>query len=417
MDKLCVRGGNRLDGTIRISGAKNAVLPILAASLMPETGRIRLGGVPDLKDVSVMCDVLSSLGSEVAREGEDVSVQAGGLCSGEAPYDLVSRMRASILVMGPLLGRLGRARVPLPGGCAIGTRPLDLHLKGFHLLGAEINLGRGYVEASAPRLLGNTVYLDYPSVGATENIMMAACYARGETRIQNAAEEPEIVDLACFINSMGGRVEGAGTDTIVIHGVDGLTASEYRVIPDRIEAGTYMIAAAITGGRLTLENVIPEHVVSITAKLRELGVVITWQDDCLVVQGDGRTEAVDLKTLPYPGFPTDMQPQMMALLARSQGSSVVTETVFENRFMHVPELRRMGADIRIDGRSALVQGVESLAGVPVEASDLRAGAALILAGLAADGVTEVYGMHHVERGYADIIHKLRGAGADIWRPD
>ena len=312
-------------------------------------------------------------------------------------------------------GRTGRARVPLPGGCAIGARPLDLHLKGFQLLGAEVAVGKGYVEATADRLMGSTIYLDYPSVGATENILMAACLAEGETKIQNAAEEPEIVDLACFVNSMGGRVEGAGTDTITVRGVTRLNGSEYRVIPDRIEAGTFMVAAAITCGRLVLENVIPEHVVSITAKLRELGVSITWEDDCLVVQGNGRPTAVDLKTLPYPGFPTDMQPQMMALLSLSEGNCMVTETVFENRFMHVPELRRMGADIRIDGRSALVRGAAALAGVQVEASDLRAGASLILAALAAEGVTEVNGVHHVERGYDDIVAKLKAVGADIWR--
>jgi UDP-N-acetylglucosamine 1-carboxyvinyltransferase len=415
MDQILVRGGNKLAGRVKISGAKNAVLPILAASLMSSQGQVRLTSVPELMDVSVMREVLVSLGAFVTHEGENMTIDAGKISGSDAPYSLVSKMRASVLVMGPLLGRTGRARVPLPGGCAIGTRPLDLHLKGFQLLGAEVFVGKGYVEARADRLMGSTIYLDYPSVGATENIIMAACFAEGETKIQNAAEEPEIVDLACFINSMGGRVDGAGTDTITVHGVKSLSGSEYRVIPDRIEAGTFMVAAAITGGRLVLDNVIPEHVVSITAKLRELGVTITWEDDCLVVQGNGRPAAVDLKTLPYPGFPTDMQPQMMALLALSQGNCMVTETVFENRFMHVPELRRMGADIRIDGRSALVQGTVTYSGVPVEASDLRAGAALILAALAAEGVTEVHGVHHVERGYDDIVAKLKAVGADIWR--
>lgn len=415
MEHIFVRGGNQLSGAVKISGAKNAVLPILAASLMASSGTVRVTSVPDLIDVSVMREVLASLGAVVTHEGETMTIDAVHINGSDAPYHLVSKMRASVLVMGPLLGRTGKARVPLPGGCAIGTRPLDLHLKGFQLLGAEISVGKGYVEARADRLMGSTIYLDYPSVGATENIMMAACFAEGESKIQNAAEEPEIVDLACFINSMGGRVDGAGTDTITIHGVKHLGSSDYRVIPDRIEAGTFMIAAAITGGRLTLENVIPEHVVSITAKLRELGVVITWEDDCLVVQGNSRPSAVDLKTLPYPGFPTDMQPQMMALLARAEGNCVITETVFENRFMHVPELRRMGADIRIDGRSALVRGTENFSGVPVEASDLRAGAALIISALAAEGVTEVHGVHHVERGYEDIVSKLRSVGADIWR--
>jgi UDP-N-acetylglucosamine 1-carboxyvinyltransferase len=415
MDRILVKGGNKLAGRVKISGAKNAVLPILAASLMASEGEVRLTSVPELMDVSVMRDVLISLGASVHHEGENMTIDARRISGNDAPYNLVSKMRASVLVMGPLLGRTGRARVPLPGGCAIGTRPLDLHLKGFQLLGAEVVVGKGYVEAIAERLMGSTIYLDYPSVGATENIMMAACFAEGETKIQNAAEEPEIVDLACFINSMGGRVDGAGTDTITVHGTRTFIGSEYRVIPDRIEAGTFMVAAAITGGRLVLENVIPEHVVSVTAKLRELGVTITWEDDCLVVQGNGRPAAVDLKTLPYPGFPTDMQPQMMALLALSEGNCMVTETVFENRFMHVPELRRMGADIRIDGRSALVQGTRTYSGVPVEASDLRAGAALILAALAAEGVTEVHGVHHVERGYDDIVTKLNAVGAEIWR--
>lgn len=415
MDQILVRGGNKLAGKVKISGAKNAVLPILAASLMSSQGEVRLGSIPQLMDVSVMREVLVSLGASVRHEGENMAIDAARLNGSDAPYSLVSKMRASVLVMGPLLGRTGRARVPLPGGCAIGARPLDLHLKGFQLLGAEVAVGKGYVEATADRLMGSTIYLDYPSVGATENILMAACLAEGETKIQNAAEEPEIVDLACFVNSMGGRVEGAGTDTITVRGVTRLNGSEYRVIPDRIEAGTFMVAAAITCGRLVLENVIPEHVVSITAKLRELGVSITWEDDCLVVQGNGRPTAVDLKTLPYPGFPTDMQPQMMALLSLSEGNCMVTETVFENRFMHVPELRRMGADIRIDGRSALVRGAAALAGVQVEASDLRAGASLILAALAAEGVTEVNGVHHVERGYDDIVAKLKAVGADIWR--
>lgn len=414
MPSIFVRGGNELRGRVEISGAKNAVLPILAAALMAPSGVTQLESVPRLMDVLTMVEVLEHLGVEAEwREGV-LELNAERLTASEAPFHLVSKMRASVLIMGPLLGRLGKVRVSLPGGCAIGARPLDLHLKGFSLLGADIVLGHGFIEATARQLTGNTIYLDFPSVGATENIMMAACFAQGVTTIQNAAEEPEIVDLACFINSMSGRVEGAGTDTIVVHGRRSLHAQSYRVIPDRIEAGTYMVAAAITGGELILENVIPEHVISLTAKLREAGVTVHSLLDGMHVKGNGTIEPVDIKTLPYPGFPTDMQPQMMALLTLARGTSMVTETVFENRFMHVPELRRMGAGIRTDGRSAVVSGVRALSGAPVTASDLRAGAALILAGLAAEGVTEVCGVSHIERGYVGIVEKLKSLGADIW---
>lgn len=415
MANIYVRGGARLSGRVAVNGAKNAVLPILAATLMATDGVTKLESIPRLNDVLTMLEVLEHLGVRVNTHGEEVELDATNLTSSEAPYNLVSKMRASILIMGPLLGRLGKARVSLPGGCAIGTRPLDLHLKGFGLLGADIIMGHGFIEAQCDRLVGNTIYLDYPSVGATENVMMAACFAQGVTTIQNAAEEPEIVDLACFINSMGGRVEGAGTDTIVIHGRPAFDAPSYRVIPDRIEAGTYMVAAAMTGGELIIDNVIPEHVISVTAKLREAGITVHCLNDRVHVIGHGYVDPVDIKTLPYPGFPTDMQPQMMALLTLGRGTSMVTETVFENRFMHVPELRRMGASIRTDGRNAIIRGVRSLSGAPVTASDLRAGAALILAGLAAEGVTEVGGVGHIERGYVDIVEKLRSVGADIWK--
>ena len=414
MPSIFVRGGNELRGRVEISGAKNAVLPILAAALMAPSGVTQLESVPRLMDVLTMVEVLEHLGVEAEWREGILELNAERLTASEAPFHLVSKMRASVLIMGPLLGRLGKVRVSLPGGCAIGARPLDLHLKGFSLLGADIVLGHGFIEATARQLTGNTIYLDFPSVGATENIMMAACFAQGVTTIQNAAEEPEIVDLACFINSMGGRVEGAGTDTIVVHGRRLLHAQSYRVIPDRIEAGTYMVAAAITGGELILENVIPEHVISLTAKLREAGVTVHSLLDGMHVKGNSTIEPVDIKTLPYPGFPTDMQPQMMALLTLARGTSMVTETVFENRFMHVPELRRMGAGIRTDGRSAVVSGVRALSGAPVTASDLRAGAALILAGLAAEGVTEVCGVSHIERGYVGIVEKLKSLGADIW---
>ncbi|MBT9153693.1 MAG: UDP-N-acetylglucosamine 1-carboxyvinyltransferase 1 [Firmicutes bacterium] len=415
MSSIFVRGGVELRGRVEVSGAKNAVLPILAAALMAPSGVTRLESVPRLVDVLTMVEVLEQLGVRAAWREDVLLLDAENLTASEASFHLVSKMRASVLIMGPLLGRLGKARVSLPGGCAIGARPLDLHLKGFSLLGAEIVLGHGYIEATASQLIGNTIYLDFPSVGATENIMMAACFAQGLTTIQNAAEEPEIVDLACFINGMGGRVEGAGTDTIVVHGRRPLHAQSYRVIPDRIEAGTYMVAAAITGGDLIIENVIPEHVISLTAKLREAGVTVHSLNDGMHVVSSGVIEPVDIKTLPYPGFPTDMQPQMMALLALACGTSMITETVFENRFMHVPELRRMGANIRTDGRSAVVSGVRALSGAPVTASDLRAGAALILAGLVAEGVTEVCGVGHIERGYVGIVPKLKSLGADIWQ--
>ena len=414
MANIFVRGGRRLSGKVAVSGAKNAVLPILAASLLATQGKTKLSNIPRLNDVVTMLEVLEYLGVKVNTAGESVELDSTDLREAEAPYQLVTKMRASVLIMGPLLGRLGRARVSLPGGCAIGTRPLDLHLKGFGLLGADIVVGHGFIEARADRLVGTTIYLDYPSVGATENVIMAACFAEGITTIQNAAEEPEIVDLACFINSMGGRVEGAGTDTILVHGKRHFDGSDYRVIPDRIEAGTYMVAAAITGGEIILENVIPEHVISLTAKMREAGVTVHCLNDRVHVIGPETLEPVDVKTLPYPGFPTDLQPQMMAMLCLARGTSMITETVFENRFMHVPELRRMGANVRIDGRSAVVRGVECLSGAPVSASDLRAGAALVLAGLATEGTTEVSGVFHIERGYVDIVQKLSQVGADIW---
>ncbi|MBT9157337.1 MAG: UDP-N-acetylglucosamine 1-carboxyvinyltransferase 1 [Firmicutes bacterium] len=413
MATMLVRGGMPLIGKIAVSGAKNAVLPLLAASLMATDGKTRLESVPKLNDVTTMLEVIRHLGGNINYIDDEIEIDCQNLNGNDAPYNLISQMRASVLIMGPLLGRLGKAKVSLPGGCAIGTRPIDLHLKGFGLLGADIVVGHGFVEATAERLIGNTIYLDYPSVGATENIMMAACFADGVSIIQNAAEEPEIVDLACFINCMGGRVDGAGTDTIVITGRSAFRAPYYRVIPDRIEAGTYMMAAAITAGDLVVENVIPEHVVSVIAKLREIGVAIEVLGDSVRVVGNGNILPVDVKTLPYPGFPTDMQPQMMALLCRGQGTSMITETVFENRFMHVPELRRMGAHIRTEGRNAIIKGVANLSGAPVAASDLRAGAALILAGLAAQGVTEISGVTHIERGYADIVRKLQEVGADI----
>ncbi|MBB6216354.1 UDP-N-acetylglucosamine 1-carboxyvinyltransferase [Anaerosolibacter carboniphilus] len=417
MAKIIVEKSAPLKGTVKVSGAKNSVLPIIAASLLAQDNCV-LEDIPGLKDVEVICEVLEAIGAKVNSNHKGIiEINASKIYDIEAPYELIRKMRASFLVMGPLLARRGKARIALPGGCAIGTRPIDLHLKGFQALGAKIELGHGYVEAAADRLIGNKVYLDFPSVGATENIMMAATMAEGTTVIENAAEEPEIVDLANFLNSLGAKIKGAGTDTIKIQGVKELGGSKHTVIPDRIEAGTFMIAAAITGGDVTILNALPDHLKPITAKLRECGMTIDEFDDNIRVRANGQSLSTDIKTLPYPGFPTDMQAQFMSLLTVAQGTSVVIETVFENRFMHVDELKRMGANIKIEGRSAVVQGVDRLQGAQVKATDLRAGAALILAGMVADGPTEISDIFHVDRGYVEIEEKLRGLGAKIRRTE
>ena len=415
MEKLFIQGGRRLSGTVKVSGAKNAVLPVIAASLLASTPSV-IEEIPDLDDVKTITEVLQYLGLDTRREPGSLFVDSTGIKSCEASYELVRKMRASFLVMGPLLSRFQEARISLPGGCAIGTRPIDLHLKGFEALGAEIILGHGFIEARAPKgLKGARVYLDFPSVGATENIMMAASLAKGQTIIENAAQEPEIVDLANYLNAMGAGVRGAGTNVIRIDGVQKLTGTTYAVIPDRIEAGTYMVAAAITGGDILLKNVLFEHLKPLVAKLKEAGVTIEEDVDQIRVTASGVLRAVDVKTLPYPGFPTDMQAQFMALMTVTEGSSVISETVFENRFMHVDELKRMGASIRVDGRIAMVDGVKKLTGCPVTATDLRAGAALVLAGLAAEGQTEIGSVYHIDRGYDRIVDKLRGLGAEISR--
>lgn len=416
MSKIIVRGGKRLTGTVRIGGAKNAVLPIIAASILASAGESTIHDVPPLDDVATMHKVLESLGVHAEYYNETIKVNAEKVATCEASYEMVRRMRASFLVMGPLLARFGEARISLPGGCAIGTRPIDQHLKGFEAMGAQIGLGQGYIEARIKgRLKGAKIYLDVASVGATENIMMAATLATGTTLIENAAKEPEIVDLANYLNAMGAKVRGAGTGIIRIEGVEQLSGAVHTVIPDRIEAGTYMVAAAITRGAVHVEGAIFDHMMPVISKMQEMGIEIREMENGLSVYADGRLKAVDVKTLPYPGFPTDMQSQMMVLLAVAEGTGVVTETVFENRFMHVEELRRMKAHISVDGRAAVVTGVGGLAGAKVCASDLRAGAALILAGLAAEGETEVTGLHHIDRGYVDIVGRLRGIGADIRR--
>ncbi|MCU6708484.1 UDP-N-acetylglucosamine 1-carboxyvinyltransferase [Paenibacillus sp. J5C_2022] len=416
MTKIIVRGGQRLSGTVRVSGAKNAVLPILAASLLATEGDSVICDVPLLDDVMTIQQVLASLGAGITYNNETMRISAPIITSHDAPYELIRKMRASFLVMGPLLARIGKVRISLPGGCAIGTRPIDQHLKGFEAMGAQIHLGHGFIEATtAERLKGAKIYLDVASVGATENIMMAAALASGTTTIENAAKEPEIVDLANYINAMGGKVRGAGTGIIRIEGVERLSGARHNIIPDRVEAGTYMIAAAITGGDVFIEGAIADHLTPVISKLQEMGVDVIDNDNGIHVRAGKQLKAVDVKTLPHPGFPTDMQSQMMALLLTTEGTSVVTETVFENRFMHVEEFQKMNAHITVDGRSAIVTGGVPLTGAKVCASDLRAGAALICAGLRADGETEVTGLHHIDRGYVDITGKLASLGADIVR--
>lgn len=416
MSKFIVRGGKRLTGSVKVSGAKNSVLPIIAASLLGENGVSVIHDAPSLDDVMTISKVLESLGAVVTYQDETIQVNAEELTSCEAPYEWVSKMRASFLVMGPLLTRLGKTRISLPGGCAIGTRPIDQHLKGFEAMGAEINLGQGYIEAKCDgRLRGAKIYLDVASVGATENIMMAATLAEGTTTIENAAKEPEIVDLANYLNSMGAIVRGAGTGVIRIEGVESLNGTEHTVIPDRIEAGTYMVAAAITGGNVYVEGAIADHLGPVISKMEEMGITIIPDENGVQVIADKPLRAVDLKTLPYPGFPTDMQAQMMALMLASEGTSIISETVFENRFMHVDEFNLMNAGIRIEGRTSIVTGGASLVGAKVCSTDLRAGAALICAGLISEGTTEVSGTHHIDRGYVHLAEKLSGLGADIWR--
>lgn len=419
MEKLIVKGGNRLVGAVKTSGAKNAVLPIIAASILGTTPS-HLDEVPMLEDVHTISEVLKCLGLavECSPEKNVLDIDSNEITSYEAPYELVRTMRASFLVMGPLLARIGKARISMPGGCAIGARPIDIHLKGFEALGVKIEQGHGYIEASAPEgLKGTSIYFDFPSVGATENIMMAASLAEGTTILENAAEEPEIVDLANYLNKMGAKIRGAGTDTIRIEGVDKLHGADYTIIPDRIEAGTYMIAAAMTGGDVVVENVLPEHQKPLIAKLREAGAVVEEDIDKVRVIGKNPLKAVSIKTLPYPGFPTDMQAQMMAMMVIAEGRSKVTETVFENRFMHVVELNRMGAQISTEGRSAVIDGPCKLTGCDVRATDLRAGAAMILAGLVAEGTTRIGDLHHIDRGYENIVAKLKNLGADIERVD
>lgn len=397
-----------------VSGAKNAVLPIIAASLMTADPVI-LEEAPDLIDVSVMTEVIESLGARVTRHGSQLHIQARVLERIEAPHDLVTQMRASIVIMGALLARQGRVRISHPGGCAIGSRPINWHLKGLEALGAEVRMDHGFLDVKAQTLKGARIYLDFPSVGATENIMMAATLAEGVTVIENAAQEPEIVDLANFINEMGGKVRGAGTSVIHLEGVQELHGTTHTVIPDRIEAGSFLLIAAAVGGDVLVQNVISDHLKPLLAKMVEAGIQVFEEGDGIRISGDGRYQGVDVKTQVHPGFSTDLQAPFLGMLSRAQGESMVTETIFENRFMHVDELKRMGADIKIEGRTAIIKGVPSLTAAPVTATDLRAGAALILAALTADGTSEISGTHHIDRGYERIEEKLLGLGADIRR--
>ncbi|OGD16525.1 UDP-N-acetylglucosamine 1-carboxyvinyltransferase [Candidatus Atribacteria bacterium RBG_19FT_COMBO_35_14] len=414
-EKLIISGGKRLQGTVKIDGAKNSSLSIMAATLLTKDVCI-LRNVPRLTDVETMSDVIRKLGVKVEwKEENSLYIDSDDFNNYEAPYELVKMMRASILVMGPLLARLKRAKISLPGGCAIGARPVDYHLKGFEALGAQVEVEKGYIEAKVNTLKGVEIYLDFPSLGATENIMMAACLAEGVTTIENAAKDPEVMELGHFLNKMGAKVNGLGTDLIKIEGVKKLHGIDYAIIPDRIEAGTYMIAAAITGGNILIEKADPLLLKPLIVKLEEAGVRIELEKNLIKVIGLDRVKAVDIKTLPFPGFPTDMQPQFMALCCVARGTSVVTETVFEKRFAHIGDLIRMGADIKVEGRSAIIKGVKTLSAAPVMASDLRGGAALILAGLIAEGTTELSRIYHLDRGYAKLEEKLNSLGADIKR--
>ena len=416
MDKIIIEGGQPLEGTVRISGAKNAVLPILAATLLTR-GRNIIDGVPKVRDVATMIQLLKDLGAEVESDrNEKIVLDTSNANNPEAPYDLVSTMRASCLVLGPLLAKLGRARVSLPGGCAIGARPIDLHIKGLEAMGAKVWLEQGYVHGTVDGgLKGTQFYFDTVSVTGTANLMMAASLADGETILENAAKEPEVVFLADILNQAGAKIEGQGTDIITIQGVSSLQPIECRIFPDRIEAGTYMIAAAITEGEVLIENCIPQHLEPIILKLQEAQVGVEVEDSSILVRGGRPLQAINARTHPYPGFPTDIQAQFMALMTLSRGQSIIMETVFENRFMHVAELKRMGADITLDGHTAIINGVQGLSGAPLMATDLRASASLVLAALAAKGQSIISRIYHIDRGYVSMEQKLSDLGARIKR--
>ena len=414
MENIAVEGGVPLRGEVTVSGAKNAALPILASSVLA-CGRSTYRNVPRLRDIGTTAALLRFLGVDARVDDRVVTIDTTGLDRLEAPYELVKQMRASVLILGPLLARHGRAKVSLPGGCAIGARPIDLHLQGLAAMGAEIELDRGYVIASCPRLHGADIYHDQPTVTGTENLMMAACLARGRTTLVNAAREPEVEELARVLNKMGARVSGAGTGTIEIEGRDELEPVDHAILPDRIEAGTFLVAAAATGGDVLVRNCRVEHLEAVVAKLRLAGVRVVPEADGVRVTAPGPLRPVDITTAPYPGFPTDMQAQLMLLMCLADGQSLITETIFENRFMHVGELRRMGAEIEVRGQTALVTGPTRFQGAEIMATDLRASACLVVAGLVAEGRTEVRRVYHIDRGYEDIVAKLSGLGARIRR--
>ncbi len=417
MEKLRIQGGNKLHGRIHVSGAKNAAVAIIPAVLLVE-GKCRIENIPQIKDVDAIVRILEYLGAKVEKPSADVlEIDATPVDTYMADCELAQSMRASYYLLGALLGRLGHARVRMPGGCNFGSRPIDLHIKGFEALGAKVSIERDDVIAHAGQLTANSVYLDFPSVGATINIMLAACRAVGTTTIENAAKEPHVVDLANFLNQMGANIKGAGTDVIRIKGVRKLGGGTYSIIPDQIEAGTYMIAAAAVGGDVIVENIIPKHMESLTAKLCEVGAEIEEMDDAIRVCSDGKLNKINLKTMPYPGFPTDLQPQMVTLLTGAKGTSVVTEAVWESRFQYVEELRRFGADIVIADERAIIHGVEKLSGAEVKATDLRAGASMIIAGLVAEGYTKIENVSHIDRGYENLVEKLTKVGAMIERID
>lgn len=412
MKSYVINGGRPLYGEVEINGAKNAALPVLAAVLLSE-GECKIQNVPDLLDIRNMCELLSCLGCKADNKNGIYNLSCNQLQSDVMSYETVNKLRASFLVSGPLLARTGRVKISLPGGCQIGARPIDLHLKGFTAMGATIEKGHGFVEAVCDKLKGTNIYLDFPSVGATENLIMAASLAKGTTVIENAAAEPEVANLADFINSMGGDVKGAGTDTVHINGVDRLSGASHTVIPDRIEAGTFAFAVAATHGSAIIKNVITDHLKPVIAKLDECGIYTECNRERLIVNASARAKAADIKTMPYPGFPTDLQAPYVALMSGAEGTSMVVETIFENRFMHVPELSRMGASIKLDGRTAVVEGRDSLTGAKVKATDLRAGAALVVAGLAAQGETIIEDVHHIERGYSNFVQRLGALNADV----
>ncbi|MFW6149474.1 MAG: UDP-N-acetylglucosamine 1-carboxyvinyltransferase [Atribacterota bacterium] len=414
-NKLLITGGNKLKGTVVIDGAKNSALSIMAACLLSSEVSV-LKNVPKLKDVYSMIEVIKTLGVQVKWEGDNtLSIDPDDFNNYEAPYELVKTMRASFLVMGPLLARLKKAKISLPGGCAIGARPVDFHLKGFRALGANITTEKGYIKAEVKKLIGNDIYIDFPSLGATENIMMAASLAEGTTMIENAAKDPEVIELGNFLNKMGAKITGLGSDIITIHGVQKLKGINYRIIPDRIEAGTYMIAAAITRGDVKIKHLNAYYLKSCIVKLEEAGLNVNIKNDSVFISDPNNIKSVDIKTMPFPGFPTDLQAQFMALMSVANGTSIITENVFENRFAHAGDLRRMGADIKIEGRNSIIKGVKKLSAAPVMASDLRGGAALVIAGLVAEGTTEINRIYHIDRGYVRLEEKLRALGANIRR--